>query len=183
MEAEAFLQRVVPAIEASAAYKEGGLIAITSAQARQTGPTPDASSCCIAPKYPNLPADPAAEEPGAGPVKPVGGGGKVGLLLISPFIAPGTVNETGYYNHFSLLLSIGQLLELEPLGYAAEPALAAFDSSVYNAEESTVSRYSGSSSSSASCRDCASRTPSADQSSPSSSKNPWRAIFDSKATR
>ena len=182
-EAETFLQRVVPAIEASAAYKEGGLIAITSAQARQTGPTPDFSSCCIAPKYPNLPADPAAEELATGPVKPAGGGGRVGLLLISPFVAPGTVNETGYYNHFSLLLSIEQLFELEPLGYAAEIALTGFDSSVYNAEESTASAYTGSSSSSASCRDCASRTPSGDHSSPSSSKNPWRAIFDSKATR
>ena len=139
LEAEAFLQRVVPAIEASPAYEEGGLIAITSSQARQTGPTPDASSCCVAPKYPSLPADPAAEEPASGPVKPVGGGGRVGLLLISPFVAPGTVNEAGYYNHYSLLLSIEELFELEPLGYAAEIALTGFDSSVYNAEESTVS--------------------------------------------
>jgi hypothetical protein len=185
LEAEAFLQRVVPAIEASPAYKEGGgLIAITSTQARQTGATPDASSCCIAPKYPNLPADPAAEELATGPVKPAAGGGRVGLLLISPFVAPGTVNETGYYNHFSLLLSIEQLFALEPLGYAAEIALIGFDSSVYNAGKSTVSDYSsGSSSSSANCRDCASRTPSGDHSSPSSSKNPWRAIFDSKAIR
>ncbi len=183
LEAETFLQRVVPAIEASGAYKEGGLIAITSSQARQTGPTPDAGSCCVAPKYPNLPADPAAEEAATGPVKPAGGGGRVGLLLISPFVAPGTVNETAYFNHFSLLLSIEQLFDLEPLGYAAEIALTGFDTSVYNAEESTASRYSGSSSSSASCRDCASRMPSGDHSSPSSSKNPWRAIFDSKATR
>jgi hypothetical protein len=183
LEVESFLQRVVPAIEASPAYKEGGLIAITAAQARQAGPTADASSCCIAPQYPNLPADPAAEEPATGPVKPSGGGGKVGLLLISPFVAPGSVNESGYYNHYSLLRSIEELFELEPLGYAAEPALTGFDASVYNAEESTVSAYSGSSSRSANCRDCASRTPSADHSSPSSSKNPWRAIFDSKATR
>jgi hypothetical protein len=183
LEAESFLRRIVPAIEASPAYKEGGLIAITSSQARQTGPTPDAGSCCVSPKYPNLPADPAAEEPAAGPVKPNGGGGKVGLLLLSPFVAPGSVDETGYYNHFSLLLSIEQLFELEPLGYAAEIALTGFDSSVYNAEESTISGYPGDSSSSASCRDCASRVPSADQSSPSSSKNPWRAIFDLKETR
>ncbi len=183
LEAESFLRRVVPAIEASPAYKEGGLIAITSAQARQTGPTPDASSCCIAPKYPNLPADPAAAELATGPVKPAGGGGRVGLLLISPFVAPGSVNESGYFNHYSLLLSIEQLFELEPLGYAAEIALTAFDSSVYNAEESTVSGYSDGSSSSASCRDCASRTPSGDHSSPSSSKNPWRAMLERKPIR
>jgi hypothetical protein len=179
--AEELLRRVVPAIEASPAYKEGGLIAITSALARQTGPTPDASSCCVAPAYPNLPPEAVAEAPG--PVKPNGGGGRVGLLLISPFVAPGTVNESGYYNHYSLLLSLEELFELERLGYAGEIALTPFDSTVYNAEESTVSSYSGGSSSSASCRDCASRTPSADHSSPSSSKNPWRASFDWKAIR
>jgi hypothetical protein len=170
--AEAFLQRVVPAIEASPAYKEGGLIAITSSQARQTGPTPDASSCCISPEYANLP--PEAPSEAAGPVKPSGGGGRVGLLLLSPFVAPGTKNETAYFNHYSLLLSIEELFELERIGYAGEIALTPFDSTVYDYETS---------SSSASCRDCASRVPSADQSSPSSSKNPWRAIFDLKATR
>ena len=54
--AETFLQTVVPEIEASPAYKEGGLIAITSAQAPQTGPHADSSSCCATPQYPNLPA-------------------------------------------------------------------------------------------------------------------------------
>jgi hypothetical protein len=171
--AEEFLRKVVPAIEASPAYKEGGLIAITSAQARQTGPAPDTSSCCIAPAYPNLPAEPAPEA-ATGPVKPTGGGGRVGLLLLSPFVAPETVNETGYYNHYSLLFSIEELFGLQRIGYAAEEALTAFDASVYNYETS---------SSSASCRDCASRVPSADHSSPSSSKNPWRAIFDLKETR
>jgi hypothetical protein len=172
--AEAFLQRVVPAIEASPAYKEGGLIAITSAQARQTGPAPDASSCCISPVYANLPPEAAPPEATTGPVKPSGGGGRVGLLLLSPFVSPGTVNETAYFNHFSLLKSVEELFELQPLGYAGEIALTGFDSAVYNYEAS---------SSSASCRDCASRVPSADQSSPSSSKNPWRAIFDLKDTR
>jgi hypothetical protein len=171
--AEAFLQQVVPAIEASPAYKEGGLIAITSSQARQTGPTPDASACCISPAYANLPPE-AAPEAVPGPVKPRGGGGRVGLLLLSPFVAPGTRNETAYFNHYSLLLSIEELFELERIGYASEIALTPFDSTVYNYEAS---------SSSASCRDCASRVPSADQSSPSSSKNPWRAIFDLKEIR
>lgn len=175
--AEAFLRTVVPEIEASPAYKEGGLIAITSAQAPQAGPKVDTSACCASPAYPNLPA-PATTEPATGPVKPTGGGGRVGLLLISPFVAPGTSNESGYYNHFSLLLSIEELFGLEPLGYAAEPVLAPFDGTVYNAAAQPTG-----SSSSASCRDCASRVPSADQSSPSSSKKPWRARFDLKATR
>ena len=69
-------------------------------------------------------------------MKESGGGGRVGMLLLSPFVAPGSVNETGYYNHFSFLLSIGELLEVTPpLGYAAEPVLTAFDSTVFNSEE------------------------------------------------
>jgi hypothetical protein len=171
--AEEFLRRIVPAIQASPAYREGGMIAITSSQARQAGPASDLSSCCISPAYPNLPAE-AAPEVTTGPVKLTGGGGRVGLLLLSPFVAPGTVNESGYFNHFSLLRSIEELFELEPLGYAAEEALTPFDSSVYNYKTS---------SSSASCRDCASRVPSADQSSPSSSKKPWRTVFERKAIR
>jgi hypothetical protein len=138
---EPFLKQVVPAIMASAAYKEGGLIAITSAQAPQTGEHADQSSCCVSPAYPNLPPPAEAEEPVTGPVKPTGGGGRVGMLLISPFVQPGTVNETSYSNHYTLLLTIEELFGLEKLGYANEIALTPFDSSVFNAggeEESTV---------------------------------------------
>jgi phosphatidylinositol-3-phosphatase len=132
--AEAFLQEVVPEIEASPAYREGGLIAITSAQARQTGPTPDTSSCCVFPAYPNLPPE-APAAPVAG-IKPTGGGGKVGLLLISPFVTPGSSNAASF-NHYSLLFSIEELFGLERIGYAGEEALTSFDASVYNAETST----------------------------------------------
>ena len=143
--AEEFLKAVIPEITSSAAYKEGGLIAITSAQARQTGATPDASSCCINPAYPNLPPAPETEAE-TGLVRASGGGGQVGLLLISPFVKPGSVNATVTYNHFSLLLTIEELFGLEKLGYAAEPALLPFDESVFNAgeeEESTVAKRSG----------------------------------------
>lgn len=142
--AEGFLKTVVPEIKASPAYEEeGGLIAITFDQAPQEGPAADSSSCCATPEYPNLPAaatPPAAEPPATGPIKPTGGGGRVGMLLISPYVAPGTVEEAAYFNHFSFLRSVEELFGLEPLGYAAEPALTGFDSAVYDAspEESTV---------------------------------------------
>jgi phosphatidylinositol-3-phosphatase len=139
--ADSFLETLVPQIVASPAYEEGGLIAITFAQAPQEGPVADSSSCCATPEYPNLPPPaPSATPATPGPVKPSGGGGQVGMLLISPYVAPGTVDETAYYNHFSFLLSLEELLGLQPLGYAAEPALTAFDSSVYDAspEESSV---------------------------------------------
>jgi hypothetical protein len=137
---EEFLKTVVPEIQASAAYEEGGLILITSAQAPQAGERLDASACCVSPVYPNLPVVPETE-PASGPVKPTGGGGRVGLLLISPFVKAGTVNETSYYNHFSLLLTIEELFGLEKLGYANELALLPFDETVFTAgveEESTV---------------------------------------------
>jgi hypothetical protein len=125
------LEQVVPEIEESTAYKVGGLIAILSAQAPQGGPNADASTCCGTPEYPNL--SPQSPQPAAtGPVKPSGGGGHVGLLLISPFVTPGTVNESGYYNHFALLRSIEELFGLPSIGYAANPVLTVFDSSVYN---------------------------------------------------
>jgi hypothetical protein len=133
--AESFLQTVVPEIQKSQAYGGGGLIAVTFAQAPQTGPKADSSSCCATPEYPNLklpeaPAPPAEAAPG--PVKPSGGGGRVGMVLISPFVTPGSVNETGYYNHFTTLRSIEELFELPGIGYAAEPAVLPFDETVYN---------------------------------------------------
>jgi hypothetical protein len=127
---EEFLKSVVPSIEESFAYKDGGLIVITSAQARQGGEKPDTGACCIYPEYPNLPPEP--EEAVTGPVKEKGGGGRVGALLISPFIEAGTTSET-YFNHYSLLVSLEELFGLERIGYAAEPALAGFDETIFNA--------------------------------------------------
>ncbi len=120
--AEEFLKRVVPAIEASPAYKEGGPDRdhLRRRPARPA-PRPTPAPAAISPAYPNIPARSHAAEAAAGPVKPSGGGGRVGLLLLSPFVAPGTVDESGYFNHYSLLNSIEELFELEPLGYASEP--------------------------------------------------------------
>ena len=106
------------------------MIAITSDQAPQTGPSADSSSCCGTPAYPNLPATTPA--PASGPVKASGGGGRVGLLLISPYVKAASVDESSYFNHFSLLRSIEELFSLAPLGYAANPALSGFESAVYN---------------------------------------------------
>jgi hypothetical protein len=125
------LKTIVSSIQSSFAYKDGGLIVVTSAQARQEGEHADTSACCITPAYPNLPA-PTSEEPAIGPVKETGGGGRVGAILISPFIEPGTTSET-YFNHFSLLATIEELFSLEKIGYAAEPAITGFDESIFNA--------------------------------------------------
>jgi phosphatidylinositol-3-phosphatase len=126
-----FLEQVVTEIQESIAYKAGGMIAITFAQAPQGGPTADSSACCGTPEYPNLPAI-APVPTASGPTKPSGGGGHVGLLLLSPYVEAGTASESGYYNHFALLRSIEELFGLPPIGYAANPVLTVFDSSVYN---------------------------------------------------
>jgi hypothetical protein len=141
--AEAFLRKVVPEIEGSPAYREGGLIAITFDQAPQSGPEADTSGCCVDGPFPNLApgADtgaPAGSGPAGGatqtaPSVEATGGGKVGLLLISKYVKPGSLDATGDYNHFSLLRSVENLFGLGPLGYAGAPALLAFDKSVFNA--------------------------------------------------
>lgn len=157
---DSFLSTVVPEIESSPAYKAGGLIAITSDQAPQSGPDADASGCCMTSTFPNLPTGAA----GATATTPTGeagatstttpattttgttttgtttvstttpaGGGRVGLLLISKYTKPGSINVVGEYNDFSLLASIEDLFGVSRLGYAGGEGLLAFNKSVYNA--------------------------------------------------
>ncbi len=199
--ADSFLHTVVPEIESSPAYQEGGLIAITFDQAPQTGQYADPSACCATPPYPNLagaspttttpttPSTPAtttstpatATTPttpastttastitatatttstttatttasttpttpattttttttpnlgtGQGQTSPTGGGGQVGLLLISEWIKPGTQDLIDYYNHFSLLGSIEDIFDLKHLGFANQSGLAPLDAGTFD---------------------------------------------------
>lgn len=127
--AEGFLKTVVPEIEGSAAYKEGGMIAITFAQAPQSGTGADQSGCCATPQYPNLPAPTPTTTATGQPV----GGGRVGMLLLSKYVKPGSSYVTGQYNHFSLLASVEALFKLPTLGYAGNVQLPTFEKALYNA--------------------------------------------------
>jgi hypothetical protein len=60
------------------------------------------------------------------------GGGRTGAVLLSPFIAPGTVSAQDY-NHYSLLRSIENSFGLAHLGYAAAPGLRAFGGDIFTA--------------------------------------------------
>lgn len=116
-----WLETWVPIIEASPAYQDGGgLIEITVDEAEQ--PTFDTTACC------GETPGPAAASGGNGESGP--GGGKVGAVLISPFIHPGTVVTKTDYNHYSSLASIEDLFGLPHLG-EAQTVTTTFDRGVY----------------------------------------------------
>jgi phosphatidylinositol-3-phosphatase len=128
---EAFLRHVVPAILDSAAYKQGGLLIITTDQAPVTGPAADSSSCCSQPSFPGIPGNqPAGSAPATGKL-PLPGGGQVGALLLSPYVKPHSFDQEPF-NHFSLLRTIEDLFGLGHLGYAALPGVKPFEASVFS---------------------------------------------------
>ncbi|WP_249009874.1 alkaline phosphatase family protein [Conexibacter sp. DBS9H8] len=112
-----FLSTWIPKITHSPAYQDqNGLIITTFDEASGS----DGSSCC-------------GEI--AGPGEPLPGlfghgGGRVGAVLLSPCIAPGTVSKTPY-NHYAMLGSIENLFGLSHLGYAGLPGENYFGSDVF----------------------------------------------------
>ena len=114
---DGFLETWVPKITGSPAFRKNGLLEITFDES--DGPDSDASSCCG-----ELPG-PGSPLPGiTGP-----GGGRIGAVLLSPFIAPGTVSQTDY-NHYSSLASWESLFGLPRLADAAS-VTSAFGADVY----------------------------------------------------
>jgi phosphatidylinositol-3-phosphatase len=103
---DAFLQTWVPKITDSPAFKLNGLLVITFDEADQA--SADASSCCNETPGPDTPL------PGITGL----GGGRVGAVVISPFVHPGRVSNVAY-NHYSLLASIEGFFGVPRLGYAA----------------------------------------------------------------
>ncbi len=205
--ADTLLKSIVPKIMASAAYKQDGMILITSAQAPPTGPNADHSSCCGQPsQYPNLPVTTTTTPTGAtttptgttttptgttttpptgttttstgittttttpasptpttttttttttptgpapmtttptgtttGPisstppgVNPTGGGGQVGLLVLSPYVQKGLPDGDDTFNDFSVVGSLEQLFGLKATGYATSHAVPLFSTYFYS---------------------------------------------------
>lgn len=125
--ADEFLQSVVPEILASKAYKENGLLVITTDQAPSQGEGADSSSCCGQPSFPNLPA------PTSTALAPRGGG-QVGALMLSPYVKAAQVNQEPF-NHFSLLRTIEDLFGLEHIGYAGASAVKSFTPSMFTSSK------------------------------------------------
>jgi hypothetical protein len=99
----------------------------TSSSTSSTTTTPSLTSSSTTTSTSDC-APATALPPGTNP-----GGGQVGLLLISRYIKPNSLDQVDTFNHFSLLKSIEELFGLRPLGYAHDSALPVFDSAIFNA--------------------------------------------------
>ncbi len=120
LDIDAFLSIWVPTIMASPAYKTGnGLIFITFDE----GTT---DTACCGETLGRTDSHPNSASPGMGGP----GGGRVGAVLISPFIKPGTVSTVDY-NHYSSLRSIEDIFGLSHLGDAQQRQVKSFGSDVY----------------------------------------------------
>jgi phosphatidylinositol-3-phosphatase len=129
----------------SPAYRRDGLLIITfdesdvedeylasSHAIRVTGG--DAAACCDEQPGPNLPAYQAdagiarTTINGPGLIGP--GGGRIGAVLLSPFIKPGTMSRQPY-NHYALLRSVEDVFGLAHLGFAGQAGLKAFGADIF----------------------------------------------------
>lgn len=144
--ADTFLEHWIPLLQASPAYRAGEMLIVITFDEAGSG---DASACCGETPGPDNPT------PGFSPLlseiykeyglpipSPAPGGGKVGAVLLDPrYVLPGSVDSTGYYNHYSALRSYEDLLGitrggqdgLGHLGFASSPGLTPFGADVFNA--------------------------------------------------
>jgi len=141
-----FLQKWIPMILDSPAYRQDGLIIINfdeggSGMIQQTGSgelvTVYGASCCQQQEGPNLDAKypVVMSKTSHGRIitkKTLSfGGDRTGALLLSRYIRPGTVSEVPY-NHYSLLKSLEQIFGIHQyLGYAGQKGLAAFGQDIF----------------------------------------------------
>jgi hypothetical protein len=142
--ADAFLQKWIPIITASAAYKADGLIIINFDESAPGSEVPSATGvtitfngaiCCGEEPGPNLAAYPQTASIKAGPATYLltyanYGGDNTGAVMLSPFIKPGTVSTVGY-NHYSMLRSIEDIFGLTHLGYAQGAAVVPFGKDIF----------------------------------------------------
>ena len=112
-----FLSTWVPRILDSPGYKDDGLLVVSFDESES-----DNSSCCN---------ETASNTPNAAGPSPGSGGGKIGAVLVSPFIKPGTVDTTDY-NHYSFLRTMEDLFGLTHLGYAGVDGLVPIGDKTFN---------------------------------------------------
>jgi hypothetical protein len=127
--ADAFLRLWVPIITKSPAFRKDGLLVITFDEAevddwnhtdtKINNVSGDASSCCGEVTGPNIAQGSTVfGSPDYAPGLFGPGGGRIGAVLLSPFIKGGAKSDTTY-NHYALLKTIEDIFGLDHLGYAA----------------------------------------------------------------
>lgn len=115
-----FLKVWVPRITRSPAFRKDGLLIITFDES--DGKAADAfNACCGEKSLPGSPNPPGLQGPG---------GGRIGAVLLSPYIRPGTVSAVPY-NHYSMLRSIEDIFGVGHLGYAGQPGLRPFGRDIF----------------------------------------------------
>jgi len=117
-----FLRHWVPLIEAAPAFVADGVLIITFDESDGAGGE-GSSACCAERALPGARFQPGFSGPG---------GGRVGAIVLSKFVKPGTVSAVPY-NHYSLLRTVEAIFGLPYLGYAAEKNLRVFGADVFSA--------------------------------------------------
>ena len=121
--ANVWLRKWMPKILGSPAYRHRGLVIVTFDEAEASGSAADSSACCNEMPSPNTLSN--------GGLHPGPGGGRVGAVLLSPCIKPGSVVGAAY-NHYALLRWTERNFGLPYLGYARQPGLRPFGANVLN---------------------------------------------------
>jgi phosphatidylinositol-3-phosphatase len=114
--ADAFLRQWIPLITHSQAFQRDGLLIVTFDESSAEGPEM-AAACCAEQPLPGVRLPPGLGGPG---------GGRIGAVLLSPFLPRGVTSDVPY-NHYSLLRSVENIFGLQPLGYAADAKLRTLD--------------------------------------------------------
>ena len=129
--ADAWLHRWVPLLTGSAAYQAGSMAIVITFDEADIASTGSGKACCNEQSGPNV----TSAGLGFGP-----GGGQVGaLVLAGTHVIPGTKDKAGHYNHYSLLRTVEDLLNITTggsddhghLGMAGSPGVTAFGTDVF----------------------------------------------------
>jgi hypothetical protein len=142
--ADAFLQKWIPIIQASPAYKDGMIIinfdesgaASTTVSGSTINVIETGKTCCNQQPGPNLPTYPVSQTfPYNGGSYNLTyqsfGGDQTGAVVLSPFVKAGTVTTTPY-NHYSLLKTLEDIFGIsDHLGYANQTGLVSMGTDVF----------------------------------------------------
>jgi hypothetical protein len=121
--ADAFLAKWVPKITGNAQFKQDGMLVVTFDEATAAaGAPPDSAVCCNEQPGPNV--------TDAGGTAGAKGGGRIGAVVISPYVKRGSRSSTPY-NHYALLRTVEDRLGLGHLGFAASTGPRSFGTDIF----------------------------------------------------